>query len=190
MKKKNKESIVITVLSVHFRTVARESSRCRSFNMLVLYGCLSMLLACAAGNLTTGQKAEFNEAILQDPDNALNYWKRASAYHQIKQYWKAIEDYSCALELDPNNAKVYNSRGSCYFNLKLYWKANRDFTSSIELDPSYAHAYYNRANSLGALDYRNDACEDMSEACKLYTQQGNQRWAKSACYSVERNCSN
>jgi len=152
-----------------------------------------MLSACAPAELTPVQKAYFDQAIQQDPNNALNYWRRAAAYREVGQIELAIDDYSKAIELDPNNARIYNGRGVCYNKLGLLRRSIEDFSHAIELDPNYASPYYNRANVWGRLrdpvQGLYQACKNMRKACDLWTEQGDDR-AGMACSSLKKNCSN
>jgi tetratricopeptide (TPR) repeat protein len=188
MKKKVIVSILTFVSSINLGAVAEKFCHYRSLTMLVLFGCLSMLSACAPAELTPVQKAYFDQAIQQDPNNALNYWKRAAAYREVGQIELAIDDYSKAIELDPKNARIYNGRGVCYWKLRQDWRAIEDFTRAIELDPNYASPYYNRGNLWGMLGKGGISCDDMRKACELFTKQGQRERAEDACYSVKRNC--
>ena len=55
---------------------------------------------------------------LAPKDLAGAYFKRGVAYHSLKQYDRAIDDYSQAIRLDPNYAFAYNNRGNAYDDLK------------------------------------------------------------------------
>ena len=189
MKKKVIASILTFVSSINLGAVAEKFCHYRSLTMLVLFGCLSMLSACTPAELTPVQKAYFDQAIQQDPNNALNYWKRAAAYREAGQHWRAIEDYSRAIELDPSNQKVFNGRGACYYKLALLERSIEDYSHAIELDSNYATPYYNLANAWGRLERLYQACKNMRKACDLWTEQGDDR-AGMACGSLKKNCSN
>ena len=67
-------------------------------------------------------------------------------YMELKQWDKAIADYSKAIELDPKNAWALSNRANIYSQLKQWDKAIADYTKAIELDPKNAWAVFNRAN--------------------------------------------
>lgn len=74
--------------------------------MLVLFG--NMLYK-------TGQNQEsiqyFTRAIIQQPLNSSLYSGRAIIHHEMKNYSKAISDYSMALDIDPRNPETWFERG-------------------------------------------------------------------------------
>ena len=67
---------------------------------------------------------------------------------QQKNYKKAIEYYTRAIESHPDDAFLYNNRGlAAYYGAKKakeYKKAISDYSKAIELKPDYAVAYHNR----------------------------------------------
>ncbi len=54
-------------------------------------------------------------------------------YGALKEYQRAIEDYSRAIELDPNNAIAYSNRGLSYLRLEHRQQAKDDYSRSWEL---------------------------------------------------------
>ncbi len=62
----------------------------------------------------------------------------------LKDYERATQDYTRAIELDPQYVTAYKDRGKAYRNLKDYERANQDCTLAIELDPQDADAYLRR----------------------------------------------
>ena len=78
----------------------------------------------------------------KDPEADL-YFENGNEHFNMKEYEKAIADYSKAIELDPNDAHAYDNRGVCYSDLKEYEKALADLNTAIELYPNYANPYYN-----------------------------------------------
>ena len=69
--------------------------------------------------------------------------------YQQKNYEKAIEYYTKAIEADHDNTKAYHNRGLAHFkqggwkHTEPFEKAISDYTRAIELDPDYLDAYYN-----------------------------------------------
>ncbi len=72
------------------------------------------------------------------------YFNRASCYFEIKEYQKAIEDFTFYLQHLPNDKEVLNSRGYLYLLTGYYEKAIKDLSKAIHLDHNYAYAYSNR----------------------------------------------
>jgi Tfp pilus assembly protein PilF len=131
MKKKITVSTLAFVSSANLGAVAEKCRQHRSLTMLVLLGCFLMLSACAPAKLTPVKKQKLDQAIQQDP-SALNYWIRATAYRDVGQYWRAIEDYTRSIELDSSNPKVFNGRGVCYVKLGLHDQSIEDYSHAIE----------------------------------------------------------
>ena len=71
---------------------------------------------------------------------ALAYYGRGSAYSELGQFERAIEEYSGAIELDPQYAWAYACRGVAYCQLGQLEQAIEDCDEAIRLDPSDAVA--------------------------------------------------
>lgn len=64
-----------------------------------------------------------------------------------KEYKKAVDHYTKALEHDLQQTAIYNNRGNAYVAISEINKAIEDFSKAIELYPSYANAYVNRGEA-------------------------------------------
>jgi tetratricopeptide (TPR) repeat protein len=58
----------------------------------------------------------------------------------MKDYAKAIEDCTTALEIDPENINAYGSRGETYFDMGGYDSAIADFNAILSMDPDNGEA--------------------------------------------------
>jgi tetratricopeptide (TPR) repeat protein len=103
----------------------------------------------------------------EDDFIAGNYNNRGSNYHELKQYERAIEDYSRAMELNPKCATAYTNRGVTYAKLKQHEKAIGDYNKAIEMNPEYADAYNNRGLSYAKLKQHEKAIEDYGKAIEM-----------------------
>jgi len=93
-------------------------------------------------------EAAYSKAIEKATDNASNseiarsYFLRGDFYENYNEDYKAIDDYSIAIDLDPDNARYYFERAWVYgFELenKEFNKAIIDFTRSNDLEPDSAN---------------------------------------------------
>lgn len=87
--------------------------------------------------------------VSQDPMARLYaYYARGRGYLLSREYDKAIEDYSKAIEIPKDaklNAKLYDDRGTAYLLKDEFDLAIADFTAAIGIDPTSADAYSHRA---------------------------------------------
>jgi tetratricopeptide (TPR) repeat protein len=73
---------------------------------------------------------------------------RASAYLNVKQPKKAIEDLNDALETDPQNDSYYFTRGCAYEELGNFTRACEEYTHAVYINPlakyflARAHCYH------------------------------------------------
>ncbi|MEA5534145.1 tetratricopeptide repeat-containing serine protease family protein [Crocosphaera sp. XPORK-15E] len=108
-----------------------------------------------------------------DPDMLKQtYFMRASNYSTLKEWNKAIADFTKIIELDPNNAEHYFVRG-LYRHLegKDLQGALADLTKAIALKPDSANAYHLRAEVYGnQLKDAEKAKLDYKKAEELFTQ--------------------
>ncbi|NQE05854.1 Photosystem I assembly protein Ycf3 [ANME-1 cluster archaeon GoMg1] len=98
---------------------------------------------------------------------AVTYNNQGFAYHELKQYERAIEDFNKAIELNPNLAVAYNNRGFAYHELKQYERAIEDHNKAIELNPNLSMAYNNRGIVYGELEQHERAIEDYNKAIEV-----------------------
>ncbi|MEC4817471.1 MAG: tetratricopeptide repeat protein [Scytonema sp. PMC 1069.18] len=99
-----------------------------------------------------------------DSKQFADYYKQGHASYKVRDYEKAIENFSHAIEKQPNHAKAYVNRGNAHYNLKEYEAALSDFNQAIRINPSEIKAYVNRGNARHAL------AEYSSDPDKLYSQ--------------------
>ena len=108
-----------------------------------------------------------NQAIRLDPNFADAYHNRGSAYLDLDQYDRAIDDYNQAIRLDPNSAPSYNNRGHWYYKKVQFERALEDYNLAIRLDPNLVFAYNNRGVAYANLGQHKQAIEDYDQAIRL-----------------------
>ena len=95
------------------------------------------------------------------------YYNRGHAYLGMKEYTRAIEDFTAAVELDPGHTSSYNARGVAYRETGDLERAEGDFTRAIELDPGSSKAYLNRGNLYLKTGEAERAAQDLKKAAEL-----------------------
>ncbi|MGB1038858.1 MAG: tetratricopeptide repeat protein [Bacteroidia bacterium] len=91
-----------------------------------------------------------------DAQSAGDFYKRAVAKYNQKDYAGAIIEYTRAIEIKSDAAVLYNNRGVCKFKLQRYSDAIQDYEKALKYDEKYVHAYFNKGNSyMGILEYEN-----------------------------------
>ena len=98
---------------------------------------------------------------------AIAYNNRGSAYGNLGEYRRAIEDYDQTLRLDPGFAKAYYNRGSAYGNLGENRRSIEDYDEALRLDPGFAFAYNSRAHVHCKLGQINASLDDRMQTLRL-----------------------
>jgi tetratricopeptide (TPR) repeat protein/membrane protease YdiL (CAAX protease family) len=93
--------------------------------------------------------ADFDEAIrigkfANDHDRSVTFMDRCVALNRIKNYSRAIDDCTEAINAEKTNAKAYDGRGSAYYGTGDLDRAIADFDEAIRVDPALAAAYSDR----------------------------------------------
>ncbi|GBC09925.1 hypothetical protein RclHR1_09200010 [Rhizophagus clarus] len=83
-----------------------------------------------------------------------------------KNYEKAIELFTKAIELDPANHVLYSNRSACYASLKQYDKALENANKTIELKKDWAKGYSRKGAALHGLGKLEEARETYQEGLK------------------------
>ena len=110
---------------------------------------------------------ELSMVIKQQPNNALIYNNRGTAYYSLGQHQLAIEDYNKAISLKQNYADAYNNRGAAYYSLGQDKQAIEDFNKAISLKQNLANAYANRGLIYLKQGKKELGCPDAKKACEL-----------------------
>ena len=96
------------------------------------------------------------------------YLTRGENFSGVRQYDRAIADYSMAIQLKPDYAEAYNDRGFAYYLKGDSERAIADYTRAIELRPNYPKAFNSRGVVYMAFGYeRSKAVADFDRAIAL-----------------------
>ena len=121
----------------------------------------------------------YTEAIDLNPELAIAYNNRGTAYVGIGEVDTAIQDYDTAIALRPDFADAYVARGLAYAVKGDFESAIKDFSTAIALRPDFADAYVDRGLAYGVKgdfeseikDY-NTAIEKKPDYAEAYAHRG------------------
>ncbi|XP_061395103.1 serine/threonine-protein phosphatase 5 [Musca vetustissima] len=104
----------------------------------------------------------------QDDINALadHYKNQGNDYLKEKDFSKAIEMYTKAIELNPNNAIYYANRSLAHLRQESFGFALQDGISAVKADPTYLKGYYRRAAAHMSLGKFKQALSDYEYVSK------------------------
>jgi DnaJ family protein C protein 7 len=144
------------------------------------------------GNLDDATK-HLKQILSLDPDNKATFGfhkllrsigkkkEEADRYYKARDFDKALDAYSEALELDGcighYKAKLYFNRACVYANLRKHDQVVKDCTEAIKLDGEYVKAIVRRAGSyliIGGESECNKALQDFEKVYDLAEKGGNE----------------
>ena len=169
-----------TDLDIVEETHIPSSATTTSYNEAIRAGTKKLL------NLSDYQGAikDFDEAIRLEPQNAVAYFNRGTAYlylgladlasekleHALEAFVEVLANYDQAISLDPEYADAYGSRGAAYVYLEKYELAIQDYTEAIRIEPLAAELYAARAALYDELVDPQRSIQDRETACELDKQ--------------------
>jgi len=105
--------------------------------------------------------------VIEYYDNTpLPYNNRANYQRDLKQFDKALADYSKAISLKAGHA-TYNSRAKLFFQRNEDQKAIEDYNIAIQKSPNTAEYYTNRGAAYAKLNQLDQALADLNKAVAL-----------------------
>ncbi|WKZ39002.1 MAG: tetratricopeptide repeat protein [Anaerolineales bacterium] len=105
-------------------------------------------VATKAANIAKKSLADEAEPVEPNQLSAEEWFERAYAFQESKNYKDAIRCYQKALELEPDLDAAHNNLGNIFSDLKRYNEAETAYRKAIELNPDDATAYSNLGNLL------------------------------------------
>jgi tetratricopeptide (TPR) repeat protein len=93
--------------------------------------------------------------------------ERGLVYSKLRQFEKAVDDFSEVMNLDPKFPTAAFYRGVAYKNLRQFDKGIADFTRAIELDPKLWQAWFNRGLMYQYVRRFEDAVMDFTKVIDL-----------------------
>lgn len=112
----------------------------------------------------------WNAILVKSPQNAAALQSRGLAHFSTKEWAKALEDFTQAVQLDSNNANAHAGRGSAYLEQGLFDKALSDFDEAIRLNPKSGPFSRNRGRAYAAKGNYDKAIADYTDAVRFNTK--------------------
>ena len=79
---------------------------------------------------------------------------------RVKEYEKALKEYSDSIELNPDETASYNNRALAHLYLKDYANCVADANIIIQAQPDNIKAYYRRGKAYLETEKLKEAIED------------------------------
>lgn len=95
------------------------------------------------------------------------YTNRGLHYVEQNRFFKAVADFSEAIQLDPTRPTAYLNRANVYHKLGRYEKAAVDCSKSLDLDPDQPRVLAKRAHCYVELGRYGDARRDCNRVLEL-----------------------
>ncbi len=118
---------------------------------------------------------ELTASIEKDNNPSVYAW-RASAYLELKEYQKALQDYDYAISMKTNApAWFYSERGKTKYSLKDYEGAIKDHNIAIDLEKKGLY-YFRRGQAYYNSKLFNEALLDFNKARELNYDDSKSSW--------------
>lgn len=145
----------------------------------------TLVIDPAAGS--TANLGSLTAAISRDPQNAVNYNVRGSAYGQAGQFQAALADFTTAIQLNPGFFQAFNNRALIYRQLNQPQAALADYNQAITLNPSYQPAYLGRGTLYRQSGQYDFAMSDFDQAVTLNTSDAKAYYNRALIYQARGN---
>ena len=73
----------------------------------------------------------FSEVLKIDPVNMVALYSRGTAYYTMKEYQKALHDFTKGIDLKPDSARLYCGRGNAWLGLQQNESALQDLNKAV-----------------------------------------------------------
>lgn len=84
------------------------------------------------------QAADVYSEVLRIEKSGRDFNSRGAIYFHMKDYEKALEDFTRAISLEGSNPAFHLNRGKAYENLQRYPEAIKEYSLVIELESTNA----------------------------------------------------
>ncbi|MBE9547503.1 MAG: tetratricopeptide repeat protein [Proteobacteria bacterium] len=108
-----------------------------------------------------------NQAIKLDPNFAVAYYNRGTAWGRKGEYDIAIRNFNKAIELNSQLTGAYYNRGKAWAEKGEHDRAIKDYSRAIELNPRDGKAYYNRGVAYTKLGQNGKAASNLNDYLRI-----------------------
>ncbi|MBX3548847.1 MAG: tetratricopeptide repeat protein [Xanthobacteraceae bacterium] len=115
---------------------------------------------------------------LSNEDRSITTSNRGLGYLRIKEYDKAIIDFSEALLINPKNPYSFNFRGECWREKGNFERALADFESALNVNPDFTGAFYNRGLTYERQGKIEDARSEYNKGLQTKGDTALDKWAR------------
>jgi tetratricopeptide (TPR) repeat protein len=109
----------------------------------------------------------FDSQVRANPKDPFAVAHRGRAWHELREYEKALTDLTEAIRMEPDHSAWYANRGLVYDRLGEYDRAIGDYSEALRRDPTDAQAFNNRGLSYRAKKDNALAINDFNQAIRL-----------------------
>lgn len=134
---------------------------------------------CTDGNILNKENRNQN-----DNKDSNYYFNQALEYSKSKNYDKAEECFTLAIEKDNKNCQAYANRGSLLYYKKKYTEALNDLNKSVQLNCANPMVYHYRAGIYNSTNKRDKAKADWETIIKLDSQNYDAYYNLCCYYSI------
>jgi tetratricopeptide (TPR) repeat protein len=118
---------------------------------------------------------EYNQAIMNNPDDYLPYYNRGVALMKLGRLDEAIRDFEHASARNVNDVSSYYNIGCIKVQQNKLDDAILAFTRAINIDPDKSNLYMNRSYAYYLKGDRNQTVKDLEKACNLGSNEACQK---------------
>jgi DnaJ family protein C protein 7 len=102
-----------------------------------------------------------------DAERAEEFKQQGNEFFKKKEYLKAIESYTKAINLNPIEPSYYGNRAACYLGLNKFHKCIADCDETLNIDANFSKALRRKGRSQYCLGNLNEAKETFNRAIEL-----------------------
>jgi tetratricopeptide (TPR) repeat protein len=141
--------------------------------IVILYSCKSKVANEKSPKTEVQEKLTIlNKEIIENPNDAEKYRKRAVAFLLLNQFEKAKIDFARSFQLDSTNAQTWNNYGGLMVRKENYESAYRYYIKAIELEPFNSQYNNDVGNALLNLGRLKESIIYFDKAIELDSKMG------------------